>query len=53
VEPFAKDKDFYYTRFVTTVVAIVPAMIIEDFKKTYQFISDNVIPYSAKLLKVP
>jgi hypothetical protein len=27
--------------------------MIEDFKKTYQFISDNVIPYSAKQLKVP
>jgi len=26
---------------------------IEEFKRAYEFITDNVIPYSAKQLKVP
>ena len=29
VEPLAKEKDFIYTKFVTTVVCIVPSIAIE------------------------
>ncbi len=53
VEPIAKEKDFIYTKFVTTLVCIVPALIIEDFKRGYEMLTENVIPYSAKQLKVP
>ncbi len=52
-EPNVKEKDFIYTRFVTTLVCIVPVLSIEEFKRSYEFLTDNVIPYSAKQLKVP
>jgi V-type H+-transporting ATPase subunit C len=53
VEPLVKEKDFIYTKFVTTVVCIVPAVNIPEFRRGYEMITDNVIPYSAKQLKVP
>jgi hypothetical protein len=31
----------------------VPAIAIGDFRRSYEFITDNVIPYSAKQLKIP
>lgn len=53
VEPFAKEKDFIYTKFITTVVCVVPVIAIEEFKRTYEMLTENVIPYSAKQLKIP
>jgi V-type H+-transporting ATPase subunit C len=49
----AREKDFIYTKFVTTLVCVVPAIAIPEFKRGYEFLSDNVIPYSAKQLKIP
>lgn len=34
-EPAVKEKDFIYTRFVTTLVCIVPVLSIEEFKRSY------------------
>jgi V-type H+-transporting ATPase subunit C len=53
VEPLAKEKDFIYTKFVTTLVCIVPAISIDEFLRNYELLTDNVIPYSAKQLKIP
>jgi V-type H+-transporting ATPase subunit C len=53
VEPLAKEKDFIYTKFVTTLVCIVPAVNTEEFRRGYEMLTENVIPYSAKQLKVP
>lgn len=53
VEPLAKEKDFTYTRFITTLVCIVPVLSIEEFRRNYEFLTDNVIPYSARQLKIP
>jgi hypothetical protein len=46
-------EDFIYTKFVTTVVVIVPQVSVKDFLQSYEWMTENVIPYSAKQLKVP
>lgn len=53
VEPVVRPSDFVYTKFVTTVVVIVPASSIEDFKAGYAYWTKNVVPESAKRLGVP
>lgn len=52
-EPNVKASDFIYTKFVTTVVLIVPVMVIDEFLIQYQFWTENVIPGSARRLAVP
>lgn len=53
IEPVAQESDFINRSFITTVIAIVPALSVEDFLNQYELLTDNVIPYSAKKLKVP
>ena len=53
VSPYASERDFIYTTFVTTVVCVVPVIMIDEFKRKYELVSDNVIPFSARKLKVP
>jgi len=38
---------------VTTVVVIVPAISVKEFLGSYEKLTQNVIPYSAKKLNVP
>lgn len=53
VEPNVKPEDFVYTKFVTTLIVIVPNVMCEDFSRDYALISDYVVPGSAKKLNVP
>lgn len=53
VEPLVSKNDFIFTKFITTVVVIVPATSINEFKTGYEMYTENVIPYSAKQLKIP
>lgn len=53
VEPNVKASDFIYTKFVTTVILIVPAAMIEEFELQYELWTENVIPGSARRLGVP
>lgn len=46
-------KDFIYSKFVTTLIAIVPSVLIEEFLANYELWTDNVIPHSANRLKIP
>lgn len=53
VEPNIDPRDFVYTKFITTLVAIVPVSQCEDFQRDHGMISDYVIPGSAKRLSIP
>lgn len=53
VEPAVKPSDFIYTKFVNTIVLIVPVGSIQDFLAQYQLWTENVIPGSARRLAVP
>lgn len=53
VEPNVNAEDFVYTKFITTLVVIVPNVLCEDFKRDYGIITDYVVPGSAKKLNVP
>lgn len=53
VEPYVKPSDFIYTKFVTTLILIVPSGSTNDFKKQYELWTQNVIPGSAEKLNVP
>lgn len=53
VEPAVSPQDFYYTKFITTLVVIVPAIIAEEFQAQYSMISNYVVPHSGKRLNVP
>jgi V-type H+-transporting ATPase subunit C len=53
VEPSVKPSDFIYTKFVNTIVLIVPIGVIQDFLAQYQLWTENVIPGSARRLAVP
>lgn len=46
--PLVSPKDFWYSDFVTTLIAIVPKTQEFEWKKHYESFSDNVIPGSAK-----
>jgi V-type H+-transporting ATPase subunit C len=47
VEPSVRPTDFIYTKFVTTLVLIVPTTSIADFKNQYELWTENVIPGTA------
>ena len=53
VEPSVKNSDFMYTKYITTVVVIVPLSQVFDFEENYELLTDNVIPKSAKKLNIP
>lgn len=53
VEPAINPQQFVYTKFVTSVIAIVPVANQADFQRDYAMLSDNVVPGSAVKLNVP
>ena len=53
MEPYVSSNDFCYGKFITTVVAIVPAAYVKDFLSSYEMFSNYVVPESAKQLKIP
>jgi len=53
VEPNIKPSDFIYTKFVNTIILIIPASSAEDFVLQYELWTENVIPGSARRLNVP
>ena len=53
MEPAVSAQDFTYTKFITTLAVIVPASSEDEFKNGVYLYTDNVIPGSAKKLKVP
>lgn len=53
VEPNLQPQDFVYTKFITTVIVIVPNVLCDDFLRDHALISDYVVPGSAKKLNVP
>ena len=53
VEPHVSPSDFKYTKYMTTLVCIVPTGNEEDFKMNSDFITDYVVPLSARKLNVP
>ena len=53
VEPTVSPQDFIYTKFVTTVVVVVPVASIPEFQRDYAIVTDYVIPGSARKLNVP
>jgi len=53
VEPTVNPVDFVYTKFVTTLIAIVPSSQCADFQRDHGTISDYVIPGSAKRFDIP
>lgn len=48
--PSAED-DFVYSDYVTTVVVILPRGADDEFLKCYEFMTENVVPTSAKHFK--
>lgn len=53
VEPNISASDFNYTKFMTTLIVVVPIVTCDEFEKGYFTISDYVVPRSAKRLNVP
>lgn len=53
VEPNVKSSEFIYSKYLTTVVVIVPISNIHDFEEHYELLTDNVVPKSARRLNVP
>lgn len=51
-EPHVKQKDFVYTEYLTTLIAIVPKTQVKDFLDCYEFLHENVVPKSAKYCKL-
>lgn len=47
-EPIVKARDFVYSDYLTTLVAIVPKAQIPEWLACYEFLSENVVPKSAK-----
>lgn len=52
-EPNVRPSDFIYTKFVSTIIVIVPVGSIKDFENQYELWTENVIPGSARRLGVP
>ena len=46
--PLVTAKDFWYTDYITTLIAIVPKNQENEWKKQYESLSENVVPNSAK-----
>jgi hypothetical protein len=53
VEPNVNALDFVYTKFVNTLIVIVPLSQCADFQRDHAMISDYVIPGSAKRFDIP
>ncbi len=53
VEPSVKPSDFIYTKFVNTIILIVPVSVIKEFLAQYELWTENIIPSSARRLGVP
>jgi V-type H+-transporting ATPase subunit C len=53
VEPAVKPSDFTYTKFISTVILIIPVTVVAEFEAQYQLWTENVIPGSAKKLGIP
>lgn len=51
-EPHVKQKDFVYTEYLTTLIAIVPKTQVKDFLDCYEFLHENVVPKSAKQFQI-
>ena len=52
-ESNVKPSDFIYTKFVTTIILIVPVGSLKEFEQQYELWTENVIPGSARRLGVP
>ena len=52
-EPNVRPSDFIYTKFVTTIILIVPVSSLKEFEGQYELWTENVIPGSARRLGVP
>lgn len=48
-----RPSDFIYSKFVTTIVLIIPVTSIDEFLGQYELWTENVIPKSARKLGVP
>lgn len=53
MEPHVKASDFLNTKYITTLVVIVPVSQILEFEDKYEELTNNVVPKSAKKLGVP
>lgn len=53
VEPNVSPRDFIYSKFMTTLIVIVPTVSCNEFQLGHNEISNYVIPGSAKRLGVP
>lgn len=47
-DPIVKPRDFIYSDYLTTLVAIVPKAQISEWLACYEFLSEYVVPKSAK-----
>lgn len=52
VEPHVKSSEFLYTKYITTVVVIVPVSQIPDFEDRYELLTGQVVPKSARRLNI-
>ena len=52
-EPNVRPSDFIYSKFVNTIVLIIPASSVNEFEQQYELWTENVIPASARKLGVP
>lgn len=53
VEPNVSPRDFIYSKFITTLIVIVPTVSCIEFEQGHNSISNYVVPGSAKKLGVP
>jgi V-type H+-transporting ATPase subunit C len=51
-DPYVKPKDFIYSDYLTTVVAIVSKNQVPDFLACYELLTENVLPKSAKQFQI-
>ncbi|KAM3137652.1 hypothetical protein pb186bvf_010266 [Paramecium bursaria] len=51
-EPIVKQRDFVYSEYLTTLVAIVPKNQVQDWLACYEFLHENVVPKTAKQFQV-
>jgi V-type H+-transporting ATPase subunit C len=53
VEPVVTQQDFLDTKFISTLIVIVPTTNCQEFEQDHGMITDYVIPGSAKKFSVP
>ncbi|CAD8169212.1 unnamed protein product [Paramecium octaurelia] len=51
-EPIVKPRDFIYSDYLTTLVAIVPKTQIQEWLACYEFLCENVVPQSARQFQI-